>query len=329
MERTYVFDNGGNECGGGMMGLIASLCQNRGIDPNMVAAMMNNRGNGCGDGFGNSAWWIIILLIFGWGGFGGFGGGFGGRGSAQGLADLGNLVNNDAGRDLIMQAIQGNQTAISQLASTVHCDTSALQGAIQNLSTQVCQLGNTVGLGQRDIIQQILLGNQTLATQLSSCCCDLRSQIADFKGDLALQMCQQTGQLTNSINFVNSSVERGFAAEAYERQAQTCRLENVINAQTTLINDKFCQLEMREMQNKIDALRTENQNLRFAESQQAQNNYLISQLQPVARPAYLTCSPYQAQMHPFGFYGYNGYGYNGNGCCNSGCNSGCGGCGCN
>ena len=119
-------------------------------------------------------------------------------------------------------------------------------------------------------------------------------------------------------------MERGFASEAYERQAQTCRLENVINAQTTLINDKFCQLEMREMQNKIDALRTENQNLKFAESQQAQNNYLISQLQPVARPAYLTCSPYQAQMHPFGFYGYNGYGYNGNGCCNNGC----GGCGC-
>ena len=327
-ERTYVFDNGGGGCGeNGLMSLIGNLCNKQGVDPGYLMAMMNNR-NGYGDGFGNSAWWIIILLIFGWGGFGnGFGGGFNGRGSAQGLADLGNLVNNDAGRDLIMQAIQGNQTAISQLASTVHCDTSALQGAIQNLSTQVCQLGNTVGLGQRDIIQQILLGNQTLATQLSNCCCDLRSQIADFKGDLALQMCQQTGQLTNAINFVNSSVERGFAAEAYERQAQTCRLENVINAQTTLINDKFCQLEMREMQNKIDALRTENQNLKFAESQQAQNSYLISQLQPVARPAYLTCSPYQAQMHPFGFYPY---GYNGGSCgCNNGCGNNCGSCGCN
>ena len=87
-----------------MAPLIASLCQNRGLDPNMVAAMMNNnRGNGgWGDG---SAWWIIILLIFGWGGFGnGFGGGFGGRGSAQGLADLGNLVNNDAGRELLLSA---------------------------------------------------------------------------------------------------------------------------------------------------------------------------------------------------------------------------------
>lgn len=27
----------------GMMGLIASLCQNRGLDPNLVTALMSNR----------------------------------------------------------------------------------------------------------------------------------------------------------------------------------------------------------------------------------------------------------------------------------------------
>ena len=49
------------------------------------------------------AWWIVILLIFGWGGFGnGLGTGFGGCGSVQGFADWGNCVNNDAGRRLIM-----------------------------------------------------------------------------------------------------------------------------------------------------------------------------------------------------------------------------------
>lgn len=81
---------------GDMSGLVASLCQQRGLDPNMVMAMMNNRGVGYGEG----GWfmWIIILLIFGWGGFGG--NGWGGRGNAQGFADLGNLVNNDAGREL-------------------------------------------------------------------------------------------------------------------------------------------------------------------------------------------------------------------------------------
>ena len=324
-ERTYVFDNGGGDCGGnGMMGLVASLCQNRGLDPTMVMAMMNGRNNGFGGEGGWFMWVIFLFFLMGWGGngFGGFGN-RGGQGEGNFLA--GQLAN-DTGRELLQQAINGNGQAISQLASTLNCDVNAIQGSLNQLNQAICNVGNQVGMTAQQTINAIQQGNCQLATQLSSCCCDLKAQIADFKGDLALQMCQQTGKLTEAINFTNSSVERGFAAEAYERQAQTCRLENAINAQTTLINDKFCQLEMREMQNKIDALRTENQNLKFAESQQAQNNYLISQLQPVARPAYLTCSPYQAQMHPFGFYPY---GYNGNGCCNNGYGNNCGGCGCN
>ena len=293
---------------GGMWPIVASLCNQRGLDPNMVAAMMNNnRGNG---GWGDGAWWwIIILLIFGWGGFGGFGGGFNGRGSAQGLADLGNLVNNDAGRELLMQAIQGNGNAISQLATTVHCDVNALQGGINSLSTSLCQIANQVGLTGQQVIS-------TLSSQLASCCCDIRSEIAAFKGSSELQMCQQTNALTNSINFVNSSVERGFAAEAYERQAQTNAITQAIANQTTFINDKFCALELREAQNKIDNLRLENQSLKFAESQAAQNNFLLSQLQPVPRPAYVVQSPYQSYGAPYGWYN------NGGGNCGCGC--GCG-----
>ena len=87
MSDTKIFSLGDQSAGGSMPAILASLCQNRGLDPNMVAAMMNNRGNGWGD----SAWWIIILLIFGWGGFGG-GYGFNGRGNGQGLADLGKAI---------------------------------------------------------------------------------------------------------------------------------------------------------------------------------------------------------------------------------------------
>ena len=66
MSDTKIFSLGDQSSANSMPAILASLCQNRGLDPNMVAAMMNNRGNGWGD----SAWWIIILLIFGWGGFG-------------------------------------------------------------------------------------------------------------------------------------------------------------------------------------------------------------------------------------------------------------------
>lgn len=316
-EKTYVFDNDGGGCGNNMAGLIASLCSNRGLDPNAVFAMMNNRGN---SGWADGAWWIVILLIFGWGGFGGFGGGFNGRGSAQGLADLGNLVNNDAGRELLMNAIQGNATAISQLASTVHCDTNQLAAAIQSVSSQICNLGNTLGLGQRDIIQQIMLGNQNLASQLCNCCCDLRQQISDFRGDIALQMCQQTGQLTNSINFVNSSVERGFAATNYAFADQTCQIKQAITDQTRYIGDKFCELEKREMQRENQYLRDQVQAYQLSASQQQQTANIVQQLQPVPRPAYWVPNPY---------CGCNNFGYNNGGCCNNnnccgGCGSGCG-----
>lgn len=307
MSDTKIFSLGDQSGlgGGGMASLIALLCQNRGLDPNMVAAMMNNNRGGCGWG-DMGAWWIVILLIFGWGGFGnGFGGGFGGRGSAQGLADLGNLVNNDAGRELIMQAIQGNATAISQLASTVHCDQNALQGAIQNLSTQMCQLGNTLGLGQRDIIAAMQNGNTTIMSKLCDCCCENRLAIAN-----------QTNTLQSAINFVNSSVERGFAATNYAFADQTCQIKQAIAEQTNVINDKFCQLEMREMARENRELRDQVQAFQLSASQQQQTANIVSQLQPVPRPAYIVGNPYGC--------GCNNYGYpfNNNNC--GGCGNGCG-----
>lgn len=302
MDKTYVFDNADGGCSNnGMMGLLASLCNKQGLDPNAVFAMMNNRGN-CGWG-DMGAWWIVILLIFGWGGWGGFGGGFGGRGNAQGLADLGNLVNNDAGRDLIMQAIQGNATAISQLASTVHCDQNALMGAVQNLSTQLCNLG----MGQKDVIFAIQNGNQAILSKLCDCCCDLRQQVADFRGDIALQMCNQTNSLTNSINFVNSSVERGFSSVAYETQRQTC---DIINA----MNSGFNAIKEREDAREIQSLRDQVQAYQLSASQQQQTANLIAQLRPCPSPAFVVPNPFGCGCNNYG-YPYNGNG----GCCNNGC----------
>nr|DAM35304.1 MAG TPA: hypothetical protein [Bacteriophage sp.] len=65
-----------------------------------------NRNNGFG---GEGSWfmWVIFLFfLMGWGGNGW--GGFGGNRTPE----LGNMLNNDAGRELLMQAIQGNQSAI-------------------------------------------------------------------------------------------------------------------------------------------------------------------------------------------------------------------------
>lgn len=289
MEKTYVFDT--NDGGNNMAGLIASLCQNRGLDPNMVMAMMNNR-NGYGDcQFG---WfWIVILMIFGWGGFGnGFGNNFGGRGNAQGFADLGNLINNDAGRELLMQAINGNGTAIGQLSTKLGCDYNALSGAIQNLSTQLCQLGNTVGMGQKDIITAIMQGNNSLAAQLCECCCSTKTLITEQGYQNQLQTLNQTNVLQGAINNVNTGMERGFSSVAYETASQTCEIKNAIAAQTQVINDKFCQLEMREMARENRDLRDQVQAYQLSASQQAQTANIVNQIRPCPTPAYIVANPY-------------------------------------
>ena len=293
MSDTKIFS-----LDGGMAPILASLCQNRGVDPNMLAALMNNNRNGF-DGFG--AWWIIILLIFGWGGFGnGFGGCFNGRGTAQGLADLGNLVNNDVGRDLIMQAIQGNATAISQLASTVHCDVNSLNSAIQNLNNQI----GTLGLGQRDIIAAMQNGNTTIMSKLCDCCCENR-----------LAICQQTNTLQSAINTVNTGMERGFSETNYAFAEQTCQLKGEINALKQYVGDQFCALKERESQREIQSLRDQVQAFQLSASQQAQTANLVAQLRPCPSPAYVVPNPFGCVCNNYG------YPYNNNGC---GCGNGCG-----
>lgn len=91
-----------------------------------VFSFPENGGNNSGLFGGNSGWGGGILgfllgLMFGnggWGGFGGFGGGYGANGGAGFLS---NQINNDNGRDLLMQAItsQGEQSrqAISTLST--------------------------------------------------------------------------------------------------------------------------------------------------------------------------------------------------------------------
>lgn len=87
----------------------------------------------------------------------------------------------------------------------------------------------------------------------------------------------------------------------------TCAITNAINGGTQRILDYLCQ-------EKISGLQAENALLTSQISQNAQTRQIIDTLLPVARPAYITCSPYASA------FGYPYSGYNGN--------NGCGGCGC-
>ena len=236
-EKTLVFDNGGA------------------MDGNLVAALMNgnNRNNGYGNGYGWEWMWMILLWAL-WGGNGW--GGFGGRGN--GLSNLPAELNGDAGRQLLMNAIQGNGTAINQLASSLNC-------SVQQIQTALCNIQAQSGLSAQQIINAVQSGNAQVLSQMASCCCDVRTAIERQGYESQLATLNQTNTLTSNAN------------------TQFNALGSKIDAQTQVINDRFCALEMREMQNKLDAERAKSAALAGQLSQEHQTATIMqSQAQAVA-----------------------------------------------
>lgn len=212
-SKTFILPDGGQS--GSMMPLLASLCQQRGIDPNILLAMKNNNGFG-----GEGGWfmWVIFILIFtGWGG-----NGFG-WGNQNG--NLPNLINNDAGRELLMSAIQGNGNAIGQLATTLNCDIKQINSTLQAMATQ---LQNS---------------NYQLASQLAQCCCDNKMAI-----------CQQTNTLQSTINGVGNAMERGFSDNAFRISSLACDLKTSANDNTRAILGKLDQIEDSRKDREIASL---------------------------------------------------------------------------
>lgn len=233
----YTPDAGVSGSGAGILGMIAPLLQKSGIDPNLLLAM--NRNNGFG---GESSWfiWVIFLFfLFGWGN-GGWGNSFGGNG-ANGIPAI---INNDAGRELLMQAIQGNGNAISQLSSSLNCSVGQIQQSINNVMSQLQNVGNQVGMSGMQVINAIQAGNTTLAQQIAECCCENR-----------LSVCNQTNTLTNTMN------------------ANAQNLKDATLAQTQAILAKLDAAETRALQDKLDAERAKNTALTNQLSQEHQNAY--------------------------------------------------------
>ena len=216
---------------------------NSGIDPNLLLALNQNGGFG---GNGNWMWFLFLWLLFPglYGGYGNGFGGFGGFGGGAGAGYLGNMINNDAGRELLMQAIQGNGDAIRQLSSMLGCKVDSIKDAICSLGTQIQSVGNQVGMGIQQVINSVQAGNTQLGMQIAQCCCDLRAQMAS-----------DTCAIKESVQNVNANLTRVGADLGYAFRDQTCTLEKAINNSTAQILAGQAAIEKRELQREIDTLR--------------------------------------------------------------------------
>lgn len=229
------------------------------IDPALMMALSQN------GGFGNNGGWMWMMfmwILFPWLFNGnGFGNGFGGNGF------LANQLNNDAGRDLLLQAINGRADALSQLSQMLNTSVSNVQNGVYAIQNAVQSVGAQVGLSGQQVINSIQAGNASLSQQLCNCCCEnrlaicnqtnaLQSQAAANHSAATLQSAQNHAATQLQMAQIESADQLAVCQQTNTLQNQAERdtnaILNAIGAQTTAMTKEFCDLKERELQNKID-----------------------------------------------------------------------------
>ena len=242
---------------------------------NDLATLLALNGNNNGGLFGNGGWGGGILgfflgLLCGNGGFGNlFNGGWGGNNGGAGF--LSNQINNDNGRDLLMQAItsQGEQSrqAISTLSTMLGQDFNLVNSSIQTITGAVNSIANNLGTSALQIINSIQAGNASLASQLCQCCCENRAAIADQTATLQ-------AALNSGFNALQAQASANAAADQMAVCQQTYALTDNANRNNQAILDKLASMETRALQDKLDAAREKNTQLSGEISQLNQNQYI-------------------------------------------------------
>lgn len=213
------------------------------------SGLFGNGGNTIGELIGLA----IVASIFGWNN--GNGNGFFGGGGNNGAAGfLSNQLNNDSGRELIMNAVtsqgEAQRTAIQTLASTIGQDFNLVNGAVMNIQNALNQVANAQGINTLQVINAIQSGNATMASQFSQCCCENR-----------LSMCQ----LGNNINQGFAGVQQSLAAKSAADQLATCQqtysLTDTMNRNYLALDNKIDAMESQRKDREITALTAQVQKL--------------------------------------------------------------------
>ena len=265
-----------------------------GLSASDVALLSGNNGRN-NDGFGSDGnWaWVLIFLIFALGGFGRNGYGFGG-GTGSGATDNYVLASDfatlqrqmDSGFDRIGNRIENVNNG---LCDGFYAMNTGMLNGFSGVQQAMCQGFSGINQAIATNGYETRLGTQNLASQLASCCCDIKEGIQGVNFNMA----QNTCALQNTMNMNTRDI-----IESNNANYRALHDEIVANR----IEDKNAQIQAQ--QNEINALR-------LAASQERQNSFLISQLNPTPVPSYPVVNPncclnYQVT----------------NGCCGNGCNCG-------
>ena len=133
---------------------------------------------------GNDAWWIIVLLLFGWG-RNGFGGGYGnscGCTPCATQADVRAAVDQQTLISKIDQQTYGIADTFTALNNTLNSNFRGIDNAICTLGYQGAQHANAIQ-------SQMALNTNQLDRRISDCCCDLEKMNMQNRFDAQAYNC--------------------------------------------------------------------------------------------------------------------------------------------
>lgn len=209
--------------------------------------------NSGGFGFGgDGAWWLIVLFLFAFCGWGGNGWG-NNAGNSGGVVDGYVLTSDFANIERKIDSVnQGLCDGFYQQAQLVN-------GTNMAMANGFAQAELSRSNQQAALMQQL----NAMQMQAANCCCENRAAIAQVRYDMATQACDTRNTVQNATRDI---------------------IDNA-NSNSRAILDFLTQ-------SKLSDLQAENQGLKLAASQAAQNSYLVSQLRPSPIPAYTVQNPY-------------------------------------
>ena len=211
-----------------------------------------NSSNGGGFGWGGEGSWFIIILFLF--AFLGWGnGGWGNNGNGGGVVDGYVLTSDFANVERKIESVnQGLCDGFYQQAQLVN-------GTNMAMANGFAQAELSRSNQQAALMQQL----NAMQMQAADCCCENRAAIAQVRYDMATQACDTRNTVQNA----------------------TRDIIDANNQNSRAILDFLTQ-------SKLSDLQAENQGLKLAASQAAQNSYLVSQLRPSPIPAYTVQNPY-------------------------------------
>lgn len=260
----------------------------------IAAVSGRNNDNGWG---GDGSWWIIILLVFA--AFGGWGnGGFGFGGGRQG----GTTTREEIAYGFDMNGLENSVRGVQQgLCDGFYAMNTGMLNGFADVQSTLCQGFS----GVNDAITQSTIadmqGNFALQTAITAGNTALTAQLTNMAADNAACCCE-----------TQRAIERGFCDVNYNLATQSCDTRRAIADSTRDIIDSN-NAGVRSIldfltQDKIASLQAENQTLKFAASQQAQNNYLVGALKdPCPIPAYFVPNPNCCYGYGYGNFGINNF----------------------